>query len=142
MGCLWRAGDVCGGWQGRHPPQICGRADRRSLEDPADARHQGRASRSLTAGVNTFLTLFCQGGLMQVSATLIAAQQAAREARTRLQVPQPPQAAKANFAAALEKTSGTAFSPLPLRQTAPVAAQAVAQPQASGRMGQHVDIIV
>ena len=79
---------------------------------------------------------------MQVSATLIAAQQAAREARTRLQVPQPPQAAKANFAAALEKTSGTGFSPLPLRQTAPVAAQAVAQPQASGRMGQHVDITV
>ena len=45
---------------------------------------------------------------MQVSATLIAAQQAAREARTRLQLPQPAQEApKANFAAALEKTTGT-----------------------------------
>ena len=40
---------------------------------------------------------------MQVSATLIAAQQAAREARARLQVPQLPQA-KPNFAAALEKS--------------------------------------
>jgi hypothetical protein len=75
---------------------------------------------------------------MQVSATLIAAQQAAREARARLQVRQP-EAPKANFAAALEKTPG--FSPLPLKQIAP-ATQAPAQPQTTGRMGQHVDITV
>ena len=57
---------------------------------------------------------------MQVSATLIAAQQAAREARARLQVPQ---AQAPQFAAALEKTQGVSggFSPLPLRQTAPAA---------------------
>ena len=84
---------------------------------------------------------------MQVSATLIAAQQAAREARARLQVPQqgmqaPPQA---NFAAALEKTSGVAqnFSALPLRQTAaPQAASQPAQAQPSARLGQHIDITV
>ncbi len=39
---------------------------------------------------------------MQVSATLIAAQQAAREARSRLAMPQ--QAQQPQFAAALEKT--------------------------------------
>jgi hypothetical protein len=76
---------------------------------------------------------------MQVSATLIAAQQAAREARTRLQMPQPaPQ-----FAAALEKTNG--FSALPLKQTAaPAATAPAAQPQAAApaRMGLHVNIIV
>ena len=82
---------------------------------------------------------------MQVSATLIAAQQAAREARARLQLPQPAQEApKANFAAALEKTSGIGggFSPLTLRQTAAPQGAAPAQPQASGRMGQHVNIVV
>jgi hypothetical protein len=80
---------------------------------------------------------------MQFSATLIAAQQAAREARARLQVPQAPQ--QANFVAALEKTSGAApaFSALPLRQTAaPQAIQQPAQAQASGRMGQHLDITI
>lgn len=83
---------------------------------------------------------------MQVSATLIAAQQAAREARARLQVPQAPQqapqqASKANFAAALEKTTG--FSALPLKQVAAPAAPAP-QPQtgAPARMGQHIDITV
>jgi hypothetical protein len=78
---------------------------------------------------------------MQVSATLIAAQQAAREARARLQVPQPPQA-KPNFAAALEKSEG--FSALPLKQTVPAASSAVLQPQtaAPARMGQHIDITV
>jgi hypothetical protein len=80
---------------------------------------------------------------MQVSATLIAAQQAAREARTRLQVPQQ-QAPQ--FAAALEKAAPAGFSPLPLKQTAPVAQTAAPQPQqppaASGRMGQHVNILV
>lgn len=82
---------------------------------------------------------------MQVSATLIAAQQAAREARTRLAVPQAP--AQANFAAALEKTTGVAqgFSPLPLKQTAAPAAQAAAQPQTPNgavRLGQHINIVV
>ena len=74
---------------------------------------------------------------MQVSATLIAAQQAAREARARLQVPQAPQ--QANFAAALEKTTG--FSALPLKQVAAPASPA-AQPQTGARMGQHIDITV
>jgi hypothetical protein len=79
---------------------------------------------------------------MQVSATLIAAQQAAREARARLQVPQP--APQANFAAALGKTGGPSpgFSALPLKQTAPAVAPAASQPQASGRLGQHIDITV
>ena len=81
---------------------------------------------------------------MQVSATLIAAQQAAREARARLQVPQAPQqaaqqASKANFAAALEKPTG--FSALPLKQVAAPATPA-AQPQTGARMGQHIDITV
>ncbi|HWU56594.1 MAG TPA: hypothetical protein VN175_13885 [Rhizomicrobium sp.] len=84
---------------------------------------------------------------MQVSATLIAAQQAAREARARLQMPQaaPQQVAGSNFAAALEKTSGVSggFSALPLKQTAAPAAPA-AQPQTAtpARMGMHVDITV
>lgn len=78
---------------------------------------------------------------MQVSATLIAAQQAAREARARLQMPQQQQ--PANFAAALDKTADAGFAPLPLKQTA--AAPAPAQPQApamSGRLGQHVNIVI
>jgi hypothetical protein len=81
---------------------------------------------------------------MQVSATLIAAQQAAREARVRLQMPQV--APQANFSAALEKAAAPSqgFSALPLRQTAPPSAPAVSQPQTpvSGRLGQHVDITV
>jgi hypothetical protein len=84
---------------------------------------------------------------MQVSATLIAAQQAAREARTRLAMPQSAaQAApQANFAAALEKTSGVqaGFSALPLKQTAAPAPQpAPAQTGLPGRLGQHIDITV
>ena len=88
---------------------------------------------------------------MQVSATLIAAQQAAREARARLAMPQTavqpgPQAApQANFAAALEKTSGVqaGFSALPLKQTAASqAAPAPAQAALPGRLGQHIDITV
>jgi len=78
---------------------------------------------------------------MQVSATLIAAQQAAREARIRLQMPQP--APQANFAAALEKTAG--FSALPLRQTAAQPATAPAtqvQTAAPARMGMHIDITI
>ncbi|HTC84640.1 MAG TPA: hypothetical protein VK683_09810 [Rhizomicrobium sp.] len=84
---------------------------------------------------------------MQVSATLIAAQQAAREARARLQVPQPApqQAAKANFAAALEKTTGAdkGFSALPLKQVgAPATSAAQSAAAAPARMGMHVDITV
>jgi len=83
---------------------------------------------------------------MQVSATLIAAQQAAREARSRLQMPQaaPQQVSKPNFAAALEKTNGAreAFSALPLKQTAPAAAAPQPQTAAPARMGQHIDITV
>jgi hypothetical protein len=79
---------------------------------------------------------------MQVSATLIAAQQAAREARSRLAMPQQAQAPQ--FAAALEKTEG--FSPLPLKQTAVSAATALdpqpAKGSASARLGQHIDITV
>lgn len=78
---------------------------------------------------------------MQVSATLIAAQAAAREARARLVMPQAAQ--PSHFAAALEKTEG--FSPLPLKQTAaplPAAAPQAPQGVARARLGQHVDIIV
>ena len=79
---------------------------------------------------------------MQVSATLIAAQQAAREARTRLQMPQAAQ--QPQFTAALEKTEG--FSPLQLKQAAVSAATALnpqpAQASAPARMGQHLDITV
>jgi hypothetical protein len=78
---------------------------------------------------------------MQVSATLIAAQQAAREARARMQMPQQ----GPNFAAALEKTTGVdkGFSALPLKQvgvSAPAAAPA--QTAAPARMGMHVDITI
>ena len=79
---------------------------------------------------------------MQVSATLIAAQQAAREARARLAMPQAPQ--QTGFAAALEKTEG--FSPLPLKQTAASAATALTPQPTQGaaptRMGQHINIVV
>jgi len=78
---------------------------------------------------------------MQVSATLIAAQQAAREARTRLQMPQQQ---PVDFAAALEKTADAGFSPLPLKQTAPAqAAPAQFQaPATPGRLGQHINIVI
>jgi hypothetical protein len=80
---------------------------------------------------------------MQVSATLIAAQAAAREARARLSMPQA--TPQANFAAAVGKTSGVdaGFSALPLKQVAPQQAPAPAQqPAAPARMGQHIDITV
>lgn len=87
---------------------------------------------------------------MQVSATLIAAQQAAREARQRLAMPQnpaqpAPPANQAKFAAALEQTTGVeaGFSALPLKQVAPQqAAVSALQPAAPARMGQHIDITV
>jgi len=79
---------------------------------------------------------------MQVSATLIAAQQAAREARAKLAMPQQAQAPQ--FAAAVEKTEG--FSSLPIKQ-AQVSAATALDPQpkqgaAGARMGQHIDITV
>ena len=80
---------------------------------------------------------------MQVSATLIAAQQAAREARARMQMPQP--ASGPNFAAALEKTTGVdkGFSALPLKQVAaPAPSPAPAQAVTPARLGMHVDITV
>lgn len=78
---------------------------------------------------------------MQVSATLIAAQAAAREMRARLAIPQAAQ--QPGIAAALGKADG--FSPLPLKQTAapaPAAATPAPQPAQSARMGQHLDITV
>lgn len=89
---------------------------------------------------------------MQVSATLIAAQQAAREARARLNVPQ--QAAQtaqgtgqASFAAALGQAApaDAGFAPLPLKQTAAPAQAAPSQPMAQQngvRLGQHVNIVI
>jgi hypothetical protein len=77
---------------------------------------------------------------MQVSATLIAAQQAAREAQARFHaqhVAAPPQ----NFAAALNKQEG--FAPLPLKQTATPAPVAPAEPKAvAGRLGAQLNIVV
>lgn len=78
---------------------------------------------------------------MQVSATLIAAQAAAREARTRLAMPQAAQ--QPGFAAALGKADG--FSPLPLKQaagSAPAAAAPAPRSAQPARMGQHLDITV
>lgn len=78
---------------------------------------------------------------MQVNATLIAAQLAAREARARLAMPESAQ--QPGFAAALEKTAG--FSALPLKQVAAMPPATAAQaPQAAtpARLGQHVDITV
>ena len=68
---------------------------------------------------------------MQVSATLIAAQQAAREAQVRFQATHvaQPNKAPAGFSAALEKTDN--FSPLPLKQTAPAPAPQSAPPAAA-----------
>ncbi len=84
---------------------------------------------------------------MQVSATLIAAQQAAREARARLHVPQAAQTPQASFAAALGQAApaDTGFSPLPLKQTAAPAQAAPAQPMAQNgavRLGQHINIVI
>ena len=78
---------------------------------------------------------------MQVNATLIAAQQAAREAQARFRAEHTP---SPGFAAALDaaaKPSG--FSALPLKQMEP-AAPVPAAPQAAppARLGQHIDIPV
>ncbi len=78
---------------------------------------------------------------MQVSATLIAAQQAAREARARLNVPQ---AAEAGFAKALEQVAPKdSFAALPFQQKAGTAqAAAPQQPAAPGKLGQHINIVI
>ena len=78
---------------------------------------------------------------MQVNATLIAAQQAAREAQARFRAEHTP---SPGFAAALDaaaKPSG--FSALPLKQmeqAGPV--PAAPQAAAPARLGQHIDITV
>ena len=80
---------------------------------------------------------------MQVSATLIAAQQAAREAQARFQAQHvaPAQTASVSFAAALGAQDE--FAPLPLKQTAGTQTPAPAAPQApAGRMGTLLDIKV
>jgi hypothetical protein len=87
---------------------------------------------------------------MQVNATLIAAQQAAREAQARFQTAHLPQktaangpvatgnASAANFAAALEKDL---FEPLPLKQNTPTPhATAMANPAPTSRPGSLLDI--
>jgi hypothetical protein len=91
---------------------------------------------------------------MQVNATLIAAQQAAREAQARFQTAHLPQkpaangpaatgptatgnASAANFAAALEKDL---FEPLPLKQNGPPQATAMANPAPTSRPGSLLDI--
>jgi len=82
---------------------------------------------------------------MQISSTVIAAQQAAREARARFQAQHVPKAAGKDFAGSLEKAAG--FSPLPLRQTADLsvarpAAQPAAQSAGPSRLGSRLDITV
>ena len=78
---------------------------------------------------------------MQVSATLIAAQQAAREAQARFQAQHvaAPQTHAASFASALD--GADAFAPLPLKQTARAQEPAPSTP-APGRMGALLDIKV
>ena len=81
---------------------------------------------------------------MQVSSTLIAAQQAAREAQERFRaahIARP----QANFAAALEKTEGGTgeFSALPLKQMAAEPPSALAAPrQPTAMLGTLLDIKV
>lgn len=89
---------------------------------------------------------------MQVSATLIAAQQAAREAQAKFHAahiaPAPTAKAppQASFSAALGKTES--FSPLPFAQaaSAPRAAVQSAPPQATAqqgaRLGANLDITI
>ena len=87
---------------------------------------------------------------MQVNATLIAAQQAAREAQARFQTAHftAPQAAALGasktaatpFASALQEEG---FAPLALKQTAPVQAPAAQQPAApGGRPGSLINIVI
>ena len=78
---------------------------------------------------------------MQVSATLIAAQQAAREARTRLSMPQAQATPQANFASALQELGAAPAPQAAARPSAP-AAQPAPQANAPARMGQHVNIVI
>ena len=78
---------------------------------------------------------------MQVSATLIAAQQAAREARTRMALPQTQAPAQANFASALQDLTGSVPAAKPAAAPSAPAAQPT-QAAAPGRMGQHINILV
>ena len=82
---------------------------------------------------------------MQVSSTLIAAQQAAREAQARFHA-EHVAPAKAGFSATLENMAGNSaekFSPLPLKQVGSVPTSAPAtQPQPSARLGAMLDIKV
>jgi hypothetical protein len=78
---------------------------------------------------------------MQVSATLIAAQQAAREAQARFQANHvaPPKTGGADFAAAMGEQG---FAPLPLKQTAPPAAAPAPDAAPASRLGSLLDIKV
>lgn len=77
---------------------------------------------------------------MQVNSTLIAAQQAAREAQARFQAQH---VSSPGFAAALEKAAAPdGFAPLPLKQTAAAPTPNAPQPQAGARMGTLLDITV
>lgn len=78
---------------------------------------------------------------MQVSATLIAAQQAAREARARMALPQAQATPQANFASALQDLGGAPAATAPAAAAAPSVAQP-AQTSAPARMGQHINILV
>jgi hypothetical protein len=81
---------------------------------------------------------------MQVNATLIAAQQAAREAQARFQTAHLAPKPEVNFAATLEKDL---FEPLPLKQNAAPQASAAApsvsaNPSPASRPGSLLDIKV
>ena len=83
---------------------------------------------------------------MQVSSTLIAAQQAAREAQAKFHA-EHVAPSKAGFSAALESAAGNSaekFSPLPLKQVAPVPTPVptALPPQPSARLGTMLDIKV
>jgi hypothetical protein len=81
---------------------------------------------------------------MQVSSTLIAAQQAAREAQAKFHA-EHVGPAKAGFSTALEMVGNSAekFSPLPLKQVAPGPTPTpAAPPQPSARLGTMLDIKV
>ena len=77
---------------------------------------------------------------MQVSATLIAAQQAAREAQARFQAQHVAKPQTSSFASALD--GADAFAPLPLKQTVPAEPASPAAPSTGGRMGALLDIKV
>jgi hypothetical protein len=78
---------------------------------------------------------------MQISATVIAAQQAAREAQARFQADHvaPSKSGGATFSAALEKTG---FVPLPFKQTTAPAAAPAPDASPASRPGSLLDIKV